>query len=90
MAASGHGRLADAGPQRFASKVQPRNPLDHFFFQTRIPTFWDAMLLGTSWKPLDGSIHGPLSSSFFYGLFLESYKVIPKKELLRGPWIEPP
>ena len=23
----------------------------------------------------------------FYGLYLESYKVIPKKELLRGPWV---
>ena len=23
----------------------------------------------------------------FYGLYLESYKVIPKKELLRGLWV---
>ena len=28
--------------------------------------------------------HRPLSSSV-YGLYIESYKVIPKKELLRGP-----
>ena len=31
--------------------------------------------------------HRPLSSSFL-GLYLESYEVIPKKELLRGLWVK--
>ena len=33
--------------------------------------------------------HRPLPIVPFCGLYLDSYKVLPKKELLRGLWVDP-
>ena len=34
-----------------------------------------------------GFTHRPLSSSLFYVFYVDPYKVIPKKKLLRGLWV---
>ena len=39
--------------------------------------------------PCNPLTHRPLSSSFFYGLYLEPHKVIPKRNYLGGPWVTP-
>ena len=42
--------------------------------------------LGDTWDPTSPLPIGPEVVPF-YGLYLESHKVIPKKELLRGLWV---